>query len=1097
MSNTDGVVGNIKNKPKEVPQKKIISLKPLHKQFTQKFITLSLTLVAIFGLIFVYFHHNNVLIATQLTPLEQELKEIRMLQKADMFVADLLVEGNAEKFVSLQSKLISINRQLLQESSLNVDIYQQWLNESELAEDIVSRIQSSHTRNQQLKQSSLIQLQLMIASITPIINLKLSRQTEYQAEQLKKISTFEKVNDYLTSVQEISDLQQLKLLLVDVVVGFEQLTMNTRLASFEQLRLKIERIVFLYNKVQSINTTKELNDFERLYNTFKKIVLTEQMALAKWQGYLRLSQDYQTDLRNQQQNIRQLVLTSHTSTQVLEKGIVQELINKLGIKLSTKEINIVLIAVFCFLLLFFFYLLWKLRVKIKKSAQDGVEIIEHNMQKNNENLIANCVETQEIMNYVLGLAKPKHNECEFQRLSEKYKTNQGLLTQHEQTISKLKQCNEQMCIDSKRQYNNQRSDELNRYQLLNASLLANIQHYQFNAFHQKAIIDNAALSGLSQLTLLQERLALFYLSLEMKQEKSVLQLTDINLIDEIHAIIFNKQQEQEVYDNQFITSFDEHLCKEVTIDLRIFQQLISLFIDISLSDNKAASLHFHVQLQDKNIGQQLVHISAKVKAKSVNVLPDLIAQLIESQATGAVLSPLIEAFNVLFSKQNGENIVAQLIDEGYQVSFELPLAVVNSENKLDKVTIENTNNVLLSNNNALADLIEKVIVSATGQFKRLARIDSFHQIISEKYLSQQKIDVLIVASDMAVEHLAFINQQIDKLPSSLQPKLMVLQSKELSYECFGFYSQSEQMFCEESFLQTIIKLLDNNSLNNKLLPEEDFIANQYIVTELPVLLAVQSPQKYHNLQRLLLWLGLKVKVVAHEALQQALWKTGQYSLLLTEFKESALLEMERKPIADIGVFSLNDAFPAQDNSSSFGHWHIETLTDESTLTELISALKPWLKPQVLSVNENKVHTVKKKQNCPIETLDEFIITEAINESLEDKSKVVFDFSQYLKNQGTVELALFMLDEYTQDSHQQLNVLIDAIKSKDIEQAKNAISALALNAKILSAKELQSLCTQWLKLLSGSDSSSNLDTINILFNETRIALKEIDEYAETI
>jgi len=103
----------------------------------------------------------------------------------------------------------------------------------------------------------------------------------------------------------------------------------------------------------------------------------------------------------------------------------------------------------------------------------------------------------------------------------------------------------------------------------------------------------------------------------------------------------------------------------------------------------------------------------------------------------------------------------------------------------------------------------------------------------------------------------------------------------------------------------------------------------------------------------------------------------------------------------------------------------------------------------------------------------------------------------LQNQGTAELALFMMDDYTQENHQQLNSLVEAIKAKNIVEAKLSISALTLNAKILSAPELQLLCVKWSKLLSGSETPSSLKKMNTLLKDTRIVLNEIDEYAETI
>ena len=1115
MSDNDEFADQAENELAPTQPKEQSTLKPLYRQFTPKLMALLLTIMIAVGLTYLLFYQNNVqnnaLVTNQLIPLKQQLKHIEALQKADELVGNLLIAANAENFVELHTELISINRQLLQQSSANGRIFQQWLYENKLTEDIVSRIQDSHTRNQQLKQSSIIQLQLMLLSIQPIIDNQLANQktrhTQLQTDQLRVRVTYSSANAYAKSVQQLNDLQQLKALLVDVYSSFEQLNMHTPLINFEHLRLKVEQLFVLHKQVRTDEAIEAMVDVNKQFDAFEKIVLTEQSALAKWQGYIRLAQDYKLDLTTQQQKIRQLLLTPYQYTQVSGKGIINDFLGKYNIELSDKNIVTILVAAISFLLLFFFCLLWLLREQIKTSAQQGVE-------------------TQQIMNQLQTIAKPQHSECEFQQLSAQYQANQQLLAQQKQDLAQLIQCNEQLHLDTKEQLTEQLSDELHRYLSLEKSIFPIIQQHQLTCFNQdilsKKLSENEGDSVSTQLTLLRQQLAQFHLALEMKSDKSVLALSDINWIDEIHAILFNKQQEQQRYDNQLFISCDERLLSETKIDFRLFQQLISLFIDITLTHCRASQLHLQVQLQDINAGQQIVHFSAKVNTKSFDVLPDLITQLIDSQSSLFTVSPLIDVFTVLFAKQHGKNIVAQLVDDGYQLSFELPLAITTAANHIDKVTLESTNLILLSSNMILAELVEKVVLSAKGKFERLARLDSFKQQFSAKHLSRHKLDVLVVASDIVISHLDFIIEKINNLPHSLQPKLMVLQSKTLSYERFGFYSQAEHIFCKETFLQNIIKLLANNKQNNQILPCESFVINQYRnqyrASQLPLLLGVQSPQQHQNLQRLLQWLGLQVQVVSHEAAQQTLWKTGQYSLLITEFVETALLEMASSPLVNIGVFSLTDVIVNTDNSVYFENWHIGKLAKESTLTELIDALSPWLKQKsytggVSGVNEViEVSGVQRnngalalKSECLEQAdysdrsngSDYFVITEVAEVYTENVNEAAFDFSKYLHNQGTVELALFMIDDYTQDNHQQLDALIEAIKAKNIEEAKLSISALTLNAKILSAQTLELLCIKWSKLLSGTETHSSLETVNTLLKETRIVLNDIDAYAETI
>lgn len=131
-----------------------------------------------------------------------------------------------------------------------------------------------------------------------------------------------------------------------------------------------------------------------------------------------------------------------------------------------------------------------------------------------------------------------------------------------------------------------------------------------------------------------------------------------------------------------------------------------------------------------------------------------------------------------------------------------------------------------------------------------------------------------------------------------------------------------------------------------------------------------------------------------------------------------------------------------------------------------------------------------------------VYTQTTNQPLigplaKDNKEAVFDFVQYLHYQGSIELALFMLDDYTQGNHQQLEKLIDAIKTKNYDKAKEVIIDLQCNAKILVAAELVQLCSQWLTLLNGNEIPNSVKEVNLLLKETRAALTDIDSYAESI
>jgi len=1054
-------------------------------------------IIIIIGLTSILFYqnntHKNALLENQLVPVIQALKEASDLQKVDKLVADLLQANPTKNLVELHNELMATNQQLLENESVNTLVFKQWLNENTLATDVISRLQDSRTRNQQLRQSAIIQLQLMLFSIQSIIDEQTinhkSLYEQMERDQEKIGVTYSRTSSYVKSIQKLYDLERLKALLVDVLSSFELLTMHTEMTIVEQLIKQVEQVFILQAHIMIEEPTKALVDVNQQFDEFEKIVLIGHKVLEKWQGYIRLAQDYKAKMEAQQQQVKQILLSPYQYTRMASKSVIDVYLDKYNIELSDKNIIFTLLIAICLSLLIFFYLLWQIRKKIKISMEQGVDIIESVMKSPEKVVVPNCIEIQKIMGQILKINHAHHHD-------ETLLVNQRLLEKQEKNIAELTQYKEQQALRAKAKINTQLTDQIQGYHLLEKTVVRIIQQYQVNCLNHTKVKKQDR-SQIQQLLFLYKQLTQFKLALEMKSDKSLLRLSDINLIDEIHATLFNKKLEQKKYDNHLFISYDEQLLNTAKIDVRVFNQLINLFIDVALIHCRSSQVLLQVQLLDRSPGHQLVNFSLMVHTRLSETLQDFIMQLVGTQSESSAASPLIDAFKVLFAKLHGANIEAKFVDDSYQLSFELPLAIATPKLITNKISLEKANIMLLSSNAILAGLIENSVLSANGRCERLARIDSFKSQFTETHLMRHKFNILVVTSDIAVTHLELITQRITRLPQRIQPKLMLLQSCEFSYEKFGFYTQAEQLFCKETFLKNIVKLLESKCLSNELLSKNYFANKQMMVNDLPLLFGVKSPQLHQNLLRLLCWLGFHVQIVANEFEQSMLWKTGVFSLLVTEFTESALIEMNNKPNVDVGVLTLTDIIPDTNNSEHFKNWHIGKLniTQNNTLTELYKVFAPWLKPQVEDV---KLQTFNQSINTtlpalPSQLFEDVVITEVAQVFLDKTKEVAFDFSQYLHNQGTAELALFMLDDYTKDNHQQLDLLIESIKEKDIQKAKESILVLTLNAKILSASNLQALCVKWSKLLSGTEIPNSLEKVNALLKDTRVALRDIDKY----
>lgn len=1108
MSNTHDLA---ENKPieEENRQTQPWTVKPLHRQFSAKLAAVLLTIVIALALIFTLFYQQSErsrsLIDGELKPLKQQFEQLQALQKAEHLLNELFTDSG-NNFVELQTELIGVNRQLLRLESLNALLYQEWLNANKSASDIVMRIQQNYGRNEQLKQSSIVQLQLIWFSITPIIDKEIVKKAllfkQLQAGNVNDGLTLSRANKHVSATQQLHSLQRLKILLAEALTRFEQLTIHTSMDDFNLLRLGVEQIMELRNDLQTYDKTKAMVEFNRQMDSFEGIVLTQQSALAKWQGYIRLAQSYQLDLKTQNNQLIQILAEPQQTKTVHVPSLINDWLVKFKVHLTQKELSIILLLAIGLSLFVFCYLLWRIRGQIKLTAQQNVVLIHKSIiAENSDDVQPNSVETQQIMQQVKSIAKPAHNEQEFQQLLQQCKAHQQVIDEQAQVLVEYTQNTDQQRLDTDEQVAFHLEGELQRYEYLEDKVLSFIQEQQATLVNKPIKNEVIKTAPFSSLVPVYEQLKQFHLASNIRSENAVLTLADVNLVNEIHAILMSKQAEQKKLSNQLYFSYDDQLLVQAKLDFRLFQQLMYSLIDITLQTCENAQLHLHLQLQDKSAGQQLVRFVVKVKAETIEVLPDLVTLLIDDKATISQKSPLVDIFSILFAKQHGADIIAQVIDGGFQLNFELPLAIASSplttkqqEKKLDGIKV-----MLLSRNEILTDLLGKFIYSTSAQFEVLARLDSFEQQVTAKRLSKHKLDVLIVTSDVAQSNIDLITQQLSGLPTSLQPKLMLLQSEELNFDDFGFYSQTEQLLFKDVFLQNIKELLVGEVSTNQLLSPEQCLQYQCFESELPVILAVDSPQRYQNFQRLLCWLGLKVHVVSHADAQRELWETGLYCILFTEFSEKSLLKMVNKPLVGVAVFSLTDDVPTSENDTYFDDWHFGQLVEQSTLEELSVVLTPWLKHHK-SLKNPEISELILSDNL-IEGVDEDnyegVITELVASLAEDNKKAVFDFSQYLQHQGSVELALFMLDDYAQDNHQQLDVLIDAIKARDFDKAKGAIIDLQLNAQILAASDLEKLCSQWSKLFSGNDIPSSLKKLNLLLKETRTALTAIDSYAESI
>ncbi|PKI17781.1 hypothetical protein [Colwellia sp. 12G3] len=272
------------------------------------------------------------------------------------------------------------------------------------------------------------------------------------------------------------------------------------------------------------------------------------------------------------------------------------------------------------------------------------------------------------------------------------------------------------------------------------------------------------------------------------------------------------------------------------------------------------------------------------------------------------------------------------------------------------------------------------------------------------------------------------------------------------------------------------------------------LATKYLAMPIDVLLAVKVPEQYQRLQQLLQALGLQITFVTCERMLQQHWQSGRFAVLMTEidcqpFAHFMVEEGDQYSdniALDRGVFSLAGFTGIPKKPEEYSGWIVGELDAKSAVDELITTMQPWIKEQKSEscLSEQVIPLNKGKETASAQVL-------AVN------SPVSFNFERYIKHQGSTELAIFMLGEYTAENIFLVEQLSHALTCDDTEKAEAAIEALLINSKILAADNLVQLCQHWEKLLT-TQGVDNTEKVQIsLMSKTKQAVQEINQYADAV
>jgi hypothetical protein len=148
-------------------------------------------------------------------------------------------------------------------------------------------------------------------------------------------------------------------------------------------------------------------------------------------------------------------------------------------------------------------------------------------------------------------------------------------------------------------------------------------------------------------------------------------------------------------------------------------------------------------------------------------------------------------------------------------------------------------------------------------------------------------------------------------------------------------------------------------------------------------------------------------------------------------------------------------------------------------------MQPWLNKQV---NDNLISPLATRKLA--RTNRNLLPAESI------KSQS-FNFHCYIQHQGSLELAIYMLDEYTQENSQLMVKLSQEFSSNHSDNVGVIIDRLLVNSRILAASHLLQLCNDWKVTINAKGVNNSFQPQIVLLKETQQAVNAINTYAKSM
>jgi HPt (histidine-containing phosphotransfer) domain-containing protein len=995
---------------------------------------------------------------------------------------------------------------------------------------VVNKLTKNHDRNHQLKQNTIIQLQLINDQIATDVKQKQQQKNlllqQISSDKFTDNITATRAKAYATQITELSHLQQLQQTIIRVLLAFQQLNLQYSILDFDDVSTDIRQALTIYLPTENV-VSKNTSLLIKQLITLEQLLFSQQNTVAKWRSHLRLSRLYVEFIKQQQLQLQRLVLEfSFDQSLSLNKKLllidwlpiqVTTLLSQQKIFINNQHLQVAILGFIVLLFLFLVNMIFNIKKKIKKYGQESVLLfttfIESIVNNENEEIITNRFNSmenkkiaEEMQIALETMINPIYSEKEFQQTIANKKSNQQVeeIKKLKNAIKKLEQASDKESLQLRSKHN------IDNEKLSNMVVRTMLQS-------QSVSIG----SGVNSLQVYRQLSRIFDWCRQNEirtQFSSALQpmiLSDVALYNEIDAALLNIISDTHFQRNNIYYLQDEKLLTHAKLDIRLFHRLLNGICRLLLVDLFKATLQVSTRVIDKNEGQQMVCFDFSVTAKkAIAKVPEEIKRLLlveSSESAKITANDTLAYLNLLFDVLNVTNKNVQLQENGYQFSFTLPIAFADivEEISVNKIDLQQANVLLLSSDNNICGIIDKALASANGLIENLSKPALIFPRLSTSTLMSNNVDLVILSSDLYIKWFEKIQQHISSLATNIQPKLFVIQPGfNAPLERHGLFEQGANPLKISALQQSIYDFLTTEKASNHKLNASTFIEHQYLVTQVEVLFAVEAPTKHLTLIRILQWLGLQVKIVSQPKGMSKFWSSGRYLLLFTEFEQSPFIEMAAGKGVRRDIFTLSkSSFSTKNIPSLAEKWRVSVVPKLDDIDALVTLLQPWLKAKHTQAISNapleeQNNDSQKRKNIDAQKRQTSKKIDQVHSALDltpaskTNQSEPFNLEQYAKTQGSAELAIVMLDDYIADIDDVVRQLSTALDEQNYPLGISLIHNLMKIGTILAAQNLLATCKQLLLELN-QDKIHEHQLIMVLFEQLNHQKRLLSLFAEAI